>query len=502
MTIELTAKGSGYYRVFVDSLQVSQHTTEREAAERAINEKTDTNNVYYDHDYHVQVGENAMPIIGSTIGPSIIWETTFASDGAYSATNENGWKTTSLPIGWDGLKAAGDDGSITGQSGGGEGGSNAIRLVYDEDLSQPTTSMLKHLTGSSSTGYPELYIRYKVKLPNNFRVSDGTQSGSSDIAPWKWGRLWQNTGTTNDGTWTENRADSHWVVWNWNGEETNGIWLYVSYGVQSSISGPLTVGPNAMAKGSAGGPRLRTGNEIGSNPDTNADSLGYFNHVGDGDWDLDSWAPDGADLLNNTTQTWHTIEWRWKCATSDTANDGIFQMWFDGVLQNTSPLPSGGANPVTQGPQKTADITAITKANPAVVTLANDNDSFQTGDSVTIASVGGMTEINGSSKTITRLTSTTFQVDGEDSSAYTTYTSGGRFDLPMSSSHFGGSIPTAANPGFNALTFFDNMSHWHKDWKNVAVDGWIDISDVVIATTRIGHAYNPTDDGSTAVPGV
>lgn len=53
--IEITARGSGYYRVFVDALQVSQHTTEREAIERWTNIllANPSADAYYDHDYWV-----------------------------------------------------------------------------------------------------------------------------------------------------------------------------------------------------------------------------------------------------------------------------------------------------------------------------------------------------------------------------------------------------------------------------------------------------------------
>jgi hypothetical protein len=53
--ISLTAAAQGYYRVFVNDEQVSQHVQEREAAERVTNEKLKdpSADVYYDHDYKV-----------------------------------------------------------------------------------------------------------------------------------------------------------------------------------------------------------------------------------------------------------------------------------------------------------------------------------------------------------------------------------------------------------------------------------------------------------------
>lgn len=71
-----------------------------------------------------------------------------------------------------------------------------------------------------------------------------------------------------------------------------------------------------------------------------------------------------------------------------------------------------------------ATITNITNANPAVVTTSSAH-GFTTGENVTITGVVGMTEVNGNTYAITVLSSTTFQLDGVDSTAYGAYTSGG-----------------------------------------------------------------------------
>jgi len=73
-------------------------------------------------------------------------------------------------------------------------------------------------------------------------------------------------------------------------------------------------------------------------------------------------------------------------------------------------------------------ISAITKANPAVVT-ANSHD-YSNGDEVVISSVGGMTEVNGKRFLVADKTTNTFELQDKDgvdinSSAFTTYTSGG-----------------------------------------------------------------------------
>ena len=88
---------------------------------------------------------------------------------------------------------------------------------------------------------------------------------------------------------------------------------------------------------------------------------------------------------------------------------------------------------------RTYNITGITQANPAVVTVDIPH-GLSTGDQISIEDVVGMTEVNddlhGGSfpgenwlfHTITVLSTTTFSLDGVDSSAYTAYSSGGTFN--------------------------------------------------------------------------
>ena len=68
-------------------------------------------------------------------------------------------------------------------------------------------------------------------------------------------------------------------------------------------------------------------------------------------------------------------------------------------------------------------ITAITQANPAVVTSVAHG--FATGDVILIASVAGMTALNDLLYTITVLTAATFSLNGVDASALPAYTSSG-----------------------------------------------------------------------------
>lgn len=69
------------------------------------------------------------------------------------------------------------------------------------------------------------------------------------------------------------------------------------------------------------------------------------------------------------------------------------------------------------------DITGATQANPCVITAVTHG--YSTGNRVFIKNVGGMTQINNLQFVITVLTVDTFSLDGIDSTAYTTYTSGG-----------------------------------------------------------------------------
>lgn len=73
--------------------------------------------------------------------------------------------------------------------------------------------------------------------------------------------------------------------------------------------------------------------------------------------------------------------------------------------------------------EATQVITGITQASPAVVTIAGH--PYSNGDVVDIASITGMTELNGKRFTVANKATDTFELTGEDSTAYTAYSSGG-----------------------------------------------------------------------------
>ena len=72
------------------------------------------------------------------------------------------------------------------------------------------------------------------------------------------------------------------------------------------------------------------------------------------------------------------------------------------------------------------NVTAVTQANPAVVTAPGHN--YVAGQVVTFDSVGGMTELNGNEYTVASPSGDTFQLSGINSTAYGAYTSGGKVE--------------------------------------------------------------------------
>ena len=69
------------------------------------------------------------------------------------------------------------------------------------------------------------------------------------------------------------------------------------------------------------------------------------------------------------------------------------------------------------------NITAVTQANPAVVTIASH--TFTNGDRIFISGVVGMTQLNNREFTVANTTTNTFELSGIDSTGFDAYTSGG-----------------------------------------------------------------------------
>ena len=69
------------------------------------------------------------------------------------------------------------------------------------------------------------------------------------------------------------------------------------------------------------------------------------------------------------------------------------------------------------------NITAVTQANPAVVTITSH--TFTNGDRIFISGVAGMTQLNNREFTVANATANTFELSGIDSTGFDAYTSGG-----------------------------------------------------------------------------
>jgi len=122
-----------------------------------------------------------------------------------------------------------------------------------------------------------------------------------------------------------------------------------------------------------------------------------------------------ADVMTITHQSYDPME------LSRTDHD----VWTIGAVVFGPTLAApGGGNGGSTGTHATKTITGITKANPAVVTVSAAH-AMTAGDSFSIDGVVGMTEVNGKNFQFKNLTTTTFELVGIDSTAYTTYSSGG-----------------------------------------------------------------------------
>ncbi len=116
-------------------------------------------------------------------------------------------------------------------------------------------------------------------------------------------------------------------------------------------------------------------------------------------------------------------------------------------------------------------ITAITAANPAVVTIASH--SFTNGQLVRLAGIVGMTELNGRTFTVANVATNTFELSGEDSTSYTAYTSDGTSSLITG---FGVSTGAARSSRFTGI-----------ETSGFAIHIDVTFSDKCLVTNNIGR---------------
>jgi len=116
------------------------------------------------------------------------------------------------------------------------------------------------------------------------------------------------------------------------------------------------------------------------------------------------------------------------------------------ATQFIDPVNGSDAALVTRTTTIKTGISAITKANPCQITL--NSHGFSNGDWVHLAGIGGMSQINNITFKITVVDVNNFTLDGINSTAFTTYTSGGQATPACSMSN--PMVVTSIGHGFGA----------------------------------------------------
>jgi hypothetical protein len=124
-----------------------------------------------------------------------------------------------------------------------------------------------------------------------------------------------------------------------------------------------------------------------------------------------------CDIVEDFTDTNAIASGDWKMDLSPVVDLEFDAIQAGAIVNIRSEYPAGSL-----GDRIT--ITGITAANPAVVTTSAAH-GLVNGDKVVIKDVVGMTTLNNKSFTVDNKTSTTFELEGENSSGYIAYASGG-----------------------------------------------------------------------------
>lgn len=156
----------------------------------------------------------------------------------------------------------------------------------------------------------------------------------------------------------------------------------------------------------------------------------------------------------------------------------------------------------------TKTVTGATQANPTQITVASHG--YTTGDSVRLKNIGGMTELNDRTFQITVTGTNTFTLDGEDSSTYTAYTSGGTAE--RGHVQVNNNLATSGNKNTITWTAVANAIKYNIYKEKSGVYGYIGSSettefvddnigpDVTDTAPRAGNPFG--EDGSDDCPAV
>lgn len=176
--MKLTAVGSGYFRVFKDGVEVSKHTSEREAIEKAFQVESlePSANVTYKHDYEVKVETDAIP--APAPAPPPIAETTGTTGiiHLYSPTSYANKLLTNEPVAVNSatlVSALWND--IVTYGGAGINVLDDSRPIYFVDENAPK----KKIRITSQWAYNQqnaLILNAGIPMPSTFVISGGTDN--------------------------------------------------------------------------------------------------------------------------------------------------------------------------------------------------------------------------------------------------------------------------------------------------------------------------------------
>ena len=159
------------------------------------------------------------------------------------------------------------------------------------------------------------------------------------------------------------------------------------------------------------------------------------------------------------------------------------------VLQSNTTTPSSSTSmKMILAKEAAKTITAITRANPAVVTA--NSHGYENNDVIYISNVVGMVEVNGNTYTVANKTTNTFELSGTDSSAYTVYASAGTSHKVVNFV-FPSALPTDTNAKFLVSDTSGNMS-FAESGGTASIEG--DFSDTHVGGTGIDD--NKTINGA------
>lgn len=217
-----------------------------------------------------------------------------------------------------------------------EGRSNGPCLKVGPEMISPSNQvgLVKYL---GSTGYNELYVRYYIKWSSGWRFGNGQSGGA--FSYYKLTRMWQNlTDADIRGTSGVSIADEHnrgAIVWGVYDDQ----WAdFNPYFLVGAMKDPVD--------GTVNCPQNNTCNMMYYFPNVAGNNQGFVSGTGT------AWGPLASDGSFATPSDFHCVEFHIRLASSWTSNDGVWEIWVDGVKQVTSTYYANGTDYHTRQPNE------------------------------------------------------------------------------------------------------------------------------------------------------